>query len=284
MNYILLFLTALPAIASAQQTVKGQLIDAESKRTIAYATISAPSLKTSTLSKPDGSFEILLPDAKDYTLNIEAWGYHPKEIILNELQNNRQVMLDEAPELMPELFIPPKNAKITKRTYGRTGEGSGLMVASVQSYDKNNYDKGLEFGMIMKNKGLSELQSFHLHLNAITYKKITYRLTLYEVKNGLPSKKINHQEVIFSITDKNKGWLKLDLSDKSIFLDESISKFAVVLSLVNVEFAKDSQMGNLSFNLGTAIGNLIVGRDSKFDEWHKLPFNIPMYITVNTYK
>ncbi len=284
MNYFLLLLTAFPIITNAQQTVKGQLIDADSEQTIAYATISVPSLKTSTISKPDGSFEFFVPDAKDYTLNIEAWGYHSKETSVNELRTNQQITLNEAPELLPEMFIPPKNAKITKRTYGRTNEGSGLMIGSAQSYDKDNYDKGLEFGMIMKNKGLSELQSFHLHLNSISYKKVTYRLMFYEVKNGLPFKKINHQEVIFSITDKNKGWLKLDLSDKSIFLDESIRKFAVVLSLVNIEFAKDKPTGSLSFNLGTAVGNMIVGRDNKFEEWHKLPFNIPMYISVHTYK
>lgn len=284
MKPYVLFLLLLPFTSSAQKTLQATLLNSETKQPISYATISIPSLKKSTISKKDGRFAIEVPENKTYDIQIDAWSYHKKNIRLDISEENTILYLDEAPEMMPEMFIPPSHAKIVQRTYGRTHEGSGYIIGRVQTYTNDNYAKGVEFGMIVKNKGLSEVKSFHIHIKENTYKRLVYRLSFYEVSNGKPSQKINHEEILFSIGEKYSGWLKVDLSKKYIFLDNKNKNIALVLSLVDLQFNSDEKIGNLDFHIGTALSNPMVIKENTFEPWQKFPFNIPMYITVDTYE
>lgn len=277
----LLFLLLITVVAKAQN-IQGTLINSESKEPIAYATIKNKKLKKSILSKSDGKF-IFNEDLKDdEILEIEAWGFEGKEISVSDLKKGETISLVEIPDLLPEMIIPPANAKISIKNYGRTNEGSGFMKAQAQTYKKEDYDKGTEFGIIVSNKGLSQLESFHIHLSENQAKKLILKLQFYEVKNGKPSKKINHEEVFLSITNNDDGWLVLDLKEKNIFIDSDISKFAFTLKLVDADF--ESESISLLFNTGFTLTNQLIGKFSEYDNWTKIPFSIPMYVKAKVYK
>ena len=212
----LLFLLFISFVAKAQ-SVQGTLINSETKEPIPYATVKIDEIKKSILSKSNGTF-LFDEELKESTLiEIEAWGFEKKQITLSDLKKNKILELTESVEMLPELIIPPANAKISFKDYGRTNEGSGFMKAQSQTYRKEDYDKGTEFGIIVSNKGLSELQSFHIHISENQAKKLILRLQFYEVKNGKPNNRINHEEILLSITDKDNGWLVLDLTEKKYF-------------------------------------------------------------------
>jgi len=277
----LLFLLFISFVAKAQ-TIQGTLIDSETKEPIPYATIKINKLKKSILSKSDGRF-IFNEDLKDDSLiEIEAWGFENKKITVSDLKKNNILELTESVELLPEMIIPPVNAKVSYKNYGRTNEGSGFVTGESQNYKKDDYDKGAEFGIIVANKGLSELQSFHLHIGSNDSKKLIYRLQFYDVKNGKPNNRINHEEVFLSITNKDAGWLVLDLKEKNIFIDSDISKFAITLKLVDAEF--DSEYSFIHFNSGFATSNQIVVKDSEYESWVKMPLSLPMYVKAKVYK
>ena len=277
----LLFLLFISFVAKAQ-TIQGTLINSETKEPIPYATIKNGELKKSVLSKSDGKF-VFNEDLKDDSLlEIEAWGFENKKITISDLKKNNILELIESVELLPEMIIPPANAKISYKNYGRTNEGSGLMKAQAQTYHKDDYDKGTEFGIIVSNKGLSQLESFHIHLSENQAKKLILKLQFYEVKNGKPSKKINHDEVFLSITNNENGWLVLDLTEKNIFIDSDISKFAFTLKLVDADF--DSESASLLFNTGATVSNQLILKFSEYENWTKIPFSIPMYIKAKVYK
>ncbi len=277
----LLFLLLITVVAKAQN-IQGTLINSETKEPIAYATIKNEKLKKSILSKSDGKF-IFNEDIKDDDiLEIEAWGFESKEISVSDLKKGETISLVEIPDLLPEMIIPPANAKISYKNYGRTNEGSGFVTGESQNYKKEDYDKGAEFGIIVSNKGLSELQSFHLHIGSNDSKKLIYRLQFYDVKNGKPNNRINHEEILLSINNKDTGWLVLDLTGKNIFIDSDTSKFAITLKLVDAEF--DSEYSFIRFNSGFATKNQIVVKDSEYEHWIKMPLSLPMYVKAKVYK
>lgn len=277
----ILFLLFISFVAKAQ-TIQGTLINSETKEPIAYATVKIDEFKKSILSKSNGTFSFDEELKESTLIEIEAWGFEKKQITISDLKKNKILELTESAEVLAELIIPPANAKISYKDYGRTNEGSGLMKAQAQTYHKEDYDKGTEFGMVVSNKGLSELQSFHIHLNENQAERLTLRLQFYDVKNGKPNNRINHKEILLSITNKDTGWLVLDLTEKNIFIDSDISKFAFTLKLVDAEF--DSEYASLLFNISASLSNQIIGRDSEFEEWTKIPFSIPMYIKAKVYK
>ncbi len=277
----LLFLLFISFVAKAQ-TIQGTLINSETKEPIPYATIKNGELKKSVLSKSDGKF-VFNEDLKDDSLlEIEAWGFENKKITVSDLKKNNILELTESIEMLPELIIPPTNTKISYKNYGRTNEGSGFVTGESQNYKKEDYDKGAEFGIIVANKGLSELQSFHLHIGSNDSKKLIYRLQFYDVKNGKPNNRINHEEILLSITNKDAGWLVLDLKEKNIYIDSDISKFAITLKLVDAEF--DSEYSFIHFNSGFATSNQIVVKDSEYESWVKMPLSLPMYVKAKVYK
>lgn len=277
----LLFLLFISLVAKAQ-TVQGTLINSETKEPIAYATVKNDKLKKSVLSKSDGTFTFNEDLDAGLVLEIEAWGFETKKITISDLKKIQILELTEATELLQEIIIPPANAKISNKTYGRSNEGSGLIKASAQVYRKDDYDKGSEFGVIVSNKGLSQLESFHIHLSENESKKLVFKLQIYEVVNGKPSKKINHENILFSISNKNMGWQKLDLTSHDIYIDSDVSKFAFTLKLVDADF--DSKSTSLIFNTGATVNNQLIIKTSEYDNWTKIPFSIPMYIQAKVYK
>lgn len=279
----LLGLLFLPLTVMSQNTIKGTLKQSESLHPISYATISIPSLKQTTITTKEGRFELQVPDAQPYQLLVDAWGYPNYTTQVHAQENGQDIVLDEAPELLPEMFVPPAGAQPKNYTYGRTNEGSGLMIGRIMSYDKSNYDKQVQFGMIVKNKGWSTLESFHLHVRSNDYKKLTYRLSFWKVQNGMPTQPIKHEEILFSLKSGNTGWHTIDLSNKYIFIDQSIKKFAIVLTLVQLDFNSNNKEGNIDFNVGSAVNNQMTLKEDAFSPWTKFPFNIPMYVKAECY-
>lgn len=276
----LLFLLLVSFVAKAQ-SIQGTLINSETKEPIPYATIKIDELKKSELSKSDGKFIFNETIENDVLLEIEAWGFENKKISVSDLKKNNILELTESVEVLREIIIPPANAKISYKNYGRTNEGSGFLKGHAETQRKDYYDNGSEFGIVVSNKGLSQLESFHLHLSDNHAKKIVFKLQLYEVKNGKPSNKIDHEEVYITIVNKDRGWLVLDLIDKNIFVDSDISKFAFTLKLVDAEF--DSKYTSLIFNIGTTVNNHLIVKFSEYESFSKIPFSIPMYIKAKVY-
>lgn len=287
MKRFLCILVLLISTTIQARSIKGVLKDKESRKTISFATILVPELKISTITKSNGSFTLNVADEKDYIVRIEPLGYLAKEIRISDIKREDIILMQEAPELMPELFIPPKNAKVKYHNYGRTSEGSSKMPLKLRSYNRDDYDKGFFFGLTMKNKGFSQLESFHIHINENTYKKLYYRLQIYKTNKGLPSEKMNHPEILFTLEEGQNGWVKLDLEKYNIYLSEEIKHFASVLELVHVEFSytkEKRQLDRLNLNVALSVNNQMVVRNGYYEEWQKIPSSFPMYFRAKCYK
>src|SRR5690554_2664315 len=285
-NFILLcFFIAVSSIAQAQITI--QVSDEETKETMEFANILLPEHKKSFVADEHGKFFI---DTNKYLLPlkviVEQFGFEPKEITLQNATGLYNVYLNPESELLREVIIPPKNAKIKERTYGRTNENTGKFKGedSTHNYNQNSVDTDYEFGMIIniKNKFI-KVKKIHWHINDFTYKRAFFSVYFYEVANSKPTKRIPHEKLNFILTNKNNGWNTINVEDLNIYISGH-KKIAVVLKQQKVAFEKGKNEGAFFQNIGLTMGNTFVTRFSQYDEWLTLPANFPFYITVDSYE
>ncbi len=284
-NTLLLFVCTLVTQIITAQNINLQISDSETKESIEFATVLLPDYKKSFVSNEKGIFMI---DTNKYKLPlkviVEQFGFDPKEITLQNSTSNFNIFLDATSELLQELIIPPANAKIKERIYGRTSEGSGKIAGFFKSYDSENKDSGLEFGMILNtNNKLKKIKKIHWHIGSVGFIKAVYSLQFYEVENGKPTKRIPHADIHFTIKNTDLGWNIVNVEDLDIYIDES-KKVAAILKTLKVDLNKKADNNYLDVNVGFAAGNVLVGRDSQFENWMKFPMNYPFYITVDSYE
>ncbi|WLD24142.1 carboxypeptidase-like regulatory domain-containing protein [Flavobacterium dauae] len=281
-NSILFFFVTVSSFVQAQVTL--QLSNQESKENIEFATILLPDYKKSFVTDEKGKFVI---DTEQYKLPlkviVEQFGFEQKEITLQNTTNIYNISLTPSSEILREIIIPPANAKIKERIYGRTNEGSGNIKGSFRSYNENNKDSGLKFGMILNtNNKLKKIKEIHWYLTGIDFKKAIYGIEFFEVENGKPTKRIPHADIHFIVTNKSKGWIIVNVNDLDIYIDGH-KKVAAIFKTLKVEINKD-QKNYLLTNVGFATANTFVFKDSEFDDWQKIPMNFPFYITVDSYE
>lgn len=285
MKHTYLFLLLCPFLTIAQ-SIKGQLLNKETSQGISYASIGLNDKNIGTVSNIDGYFTLMTPDNdEEQKITISALGYHSKQVSIAVLKKDARIYLEEAPEELATMIIPPKNAKIKKRIYGRTNEGSGTITiaTSSENMDVENIKVGYEIGVILHNKGLSQLNNFNLHISKNPTTLSKYRLTLYEVKNGEVSTRIPHQDIIIVIRNGKTGWLKVDLEDYNIYLEKDIRKFAATLTLLERKSTDEDPKKNVYFNTSLAINQLLVLRQNINSNWMKVPLSFPMYFNATSY-
>lgn len=285
MKHLLTLLLLLTQFIANSQNITLQVTDQESKQPVEFANVLLPAYKKSFVTDERGMLQL---DTSIYKLplklSVEQFSFESRELTLYNDTKVYNVSLNPTSELLQEIIIPPADAKIKERTYGRKGEGSGKIVGVFRNYDKGNKSSGVEFGLILStgNK-LKKLKKVHWHIKEASFSKAVFGLQFYEVENGKPTKRIPHPELNFSVKGGQTGWLVLNIEDMDIYFDKT-SKIAAVLKTQKITFDKSKEEGSLALNVGFAASNVIVGRDSQFEEWMKFPMNYPFYITVDSYE
>ena len=284
-NILLFLITVFSVTAQAQVTI--QVSDEESKENIEFASILLPDYKKSFVADEQGKFII---DTNTYKLPlkvlIQQFGFKSKEIILQNNTKVYNIYLNPSSELLREIIIPPKNAKIKERIYGRTNEGSIKIQGESSYYNHNssNTESNEQFGMIINtNNKLKKVKKVHWHVNKIDFKKAFFGLQFYEVENGKPSKQIPHPPINFILTDKNTGWNVINIDELDIYINDH-KKIAAIIKVQKIEFKKGNNTGGYVLNIGLTVGSSVVGRESQYEDWTKIPANFPFYITVDSYE
>lgn len=117
---LLLFLLFASSISSQQQEfILGRLLDAQTKEPIVFASIRIKDRALGIISNVDGSFKIPMK-YKEYgdIIEISSMGYQSKEVLINELSENKINVLELHPGVL-ELTEAVVKAKRNKRLSAR---------------------------------------------------------------------------------------------------------------------------------------------------------------------
>ncbi|SFJ29333.1 carboxypeptidase-like regulatory domain-containing protein [Myroides guanonis] len=218
---IKLFISALLLLLSSlgytQNSITGTMKNSSDNTIHAYVSIGVVDKVMGTVSKEDGSFSMKINQSLKGTdiINSSLIGYQDYSISLNEFEaSNKVFYLTPKSDVLPEISIIKKT--INQYTIGSTEYGK-MLFKFYHEYDSSKDDLlGREQAIIfdIENDIIIDKISFHIGCNE--YQNIKLRLKLYDIVNGEPTTTFNQEDIIFEVSEGNKGLFTIDLQNYSI--------------------------------------------------------------------
>jgi hypothetical protein len=212
--------------AWGQQSIRGNVLDSQSNKPIAYANIGILNSKVGTLSNQDGTFSIEIPDshAKD-TLIFSALGYARKSIPVQLIETNRTttIFLSESVTVLTELTISSTKEKRKEFELGNRYSRGNLNLSSGE--DAN---AGASVALLVENKYPSAhddltypvfLQEAKVKIGENTSGNFKIRVRLYDVDSvtGAPGTDLLNESLVIESAIK-RGWISFDLSKYNLLV------------------------------------------------------------------
>lgn len=254
---IVVCFTTINSICS--QIISGTIIDAKTKKEIAYANVGIVGKGIGTVTNTNGKFSLnITREYKDSRLRISTLGYKPQNFIVSDFnkrdKGNIVILLEEEFEELREITLNSRKYKFKEKTLGNKTT-SKFFTARFKSDILGN-----ELGTIIRlKKSPTYIEKFNVSIANNDYDNLKFRLNFYSVKKGLPDKNISQENIIVT-TDIKKGVLSIDLKDYNIVMTNDF--------FVSLEWIEDLEKKDLSFSAGL-FGNSLVTRKASQSNWEK---------------
>jgi len=283
----LLFLIIVfnPFIISAQQIIKGRVLDSSNSEPIAYVNIGIRDKATGTVSDVNGYYELKISDKALQSDDVifSHIGFEIYKIGVKELMSINEISLNPSPIKLDDVVIKPM--KIWNKKAGRTIKGSGVFHAFFYTANEReiNIELGREKGMLFDIKNNCKLDDFNFCISSNGFKSIKFRLSIYNIKNGFPDELIIKNNLIMEVKNGQKGWYKFDLKPYDIYLKKNAGPVAIALTWLDSE-KMDEKNWMFSIN-GAMLPNFTTfNRDKVMDKWKKDRYAISMFVNITCYK
>lgn len=202
----------------AQITIKGKVLNKETREPVGYANIGIVNSNIGTISNLDGTFSILIPSNLILdTLTFSAIGFEKKALNISTLsqEENLSILLDEKIIKLDTITVHEKREKNKTFKLGNTTFKGGVLetdtmyagrsVALLIENKAPNFHKDLIFPVYIEKASLrilrNNLQSF----------KFRIRLNEVDKLTGQPAEDMLLQSIVVESSMRN-GWLDFDLS------------------------------------------------------------------------
>lgn len=273
---LLISILFIPAFVGTQNILSGQIIDAKTKKGLAYVNIGIVGKNIGTVSTFNGDFRLKIPSNQSYWANlndselkISMVGYKSISVRLSEfkkkLQEQDKVILIPTTIELPEVIVFPKFNK-TKTL--------GNKIAPTRYRDGFEEDVlGREGGIIVKLKKKfrpAKVLKFSVYIAYSTYDSIKFRLNFYTLKDKFPDQKLIQKNIIISSAIK-EGKVEVDLEDYNIIVKDNFG--------VTIEWIEDFGYGDLLFCF-RRLGARCVYRYTSQADWIKYPRSPAMNVTI----
>lgn len=236
-----IFTFLAPILLSAQETftIKGKVVNGKDATTLAYVNIGVIGTSTGTISTVNGAFELYLNTTIDeeQIVRFSYLGYEPKDYTIASLRllNGSAIELNEAAITLNTVEVRPdlqKNKKIG-HTKIKTSRVTNFAISK-----KPGQNLGAGIGRRFNTgKAVSQLDQFSFYVAANNFDTTRFRINIYSIKNGRPDQLINKENIIATLVNQQKGWIKVDLSQEQLFVKSDV--------IVAVEWIEHSQKGRI---------------------------------------
>ncbi|GAB3932719.1 serine hydrolase [Larkinella terrae] len=213
---ILLF--NLSTAGFGQQIINGTVLNRTTQQPVPYANIGILHSNVGTLSNPDGSFSIRIPQKLlAGTIRFSALGFGKKAVPVRFFQGEKPVtiFLSERTKTLNTITITGKKERNQTFELGnRSFRGSvletdttyaGRSIALLIKPNESDWKKGFTFPVFLEKVNLrifrNNLKSFRFRI----------RLNNVDPLTGQPGEDLLQQSIVMESTMKN-GWLAFDLS------------------------------------------------------------------------
>ncbi len=258
-RYIIITIIALVGYCNADAQVGGTIKAEGTAEVLPYVNIGIRGKGVGTVSDRNGEFEIDLSE-KYYSdsLSISMIGYHSQIYLVKNfidlIHKNSTIHLEENIQVLDEVIISSRRLK--KRILGNK--------AKIRLYsDGFESDQlGSEAGIIIKiKKSPTYVKKFTAYIAKNEHPELKFRLNFYDIKDGLPNKRILKENII--VTSKiKKGKLEVDLEKYNIVVEDDF--------FVSLEWIEYFGIGELKFAIGF-FGSPVIYRYASYDTWEREP-------------
>ncbi len=264
-----------------EKVVRGKLTVDKTGEPLPFATIGVPGKNLGTISRPDGSYAVNLSEASATdSLVFSTLGYERKAFLVSDLQSSQlDVQLKPQAIVLQEVTITRKKDKPVLEKIGRYKPSK---TTRGQSGIKE-FGFGGEYGiLIKKHEKVYEMQDVNFHMRFNSTDSILFRINIYSVADGLPSRSILDRD-LFVTSKRGKKWISKDVTDRKIIVDRDLF---ISFEVIRIWYS-DSGQNNIFYTYGSAYpeGGVYLRRSS-MDRWilgEPDGFPITLYVTGSIY-
>lgn len=208
------------------QIISGLVTD-EQDNPLPFVSIGVVGNNKGTISSINGEFQLNITGIEDSKiLRISSVGYESTDFRINDLKQKYDR------EDLWKISLMKKVYQIDEVIL----EGKKRNVFFIGSKKKGNttwawYNllNGAEIGRLISNNSKIYLRNFYFHISETNCDSILYRLKIYSVRDHMPDSIVNKEE-IFYVSEKQKGWECINLTDNNISLS---SDLIITLETIN---------------------------------------------------
>ncbi|WP_170172725.1 carboxypeptidase-like regulatory domain-containing protein [Hymenobacter rigui] len=200
-------------------TVEGQVRNARTNQPVPFATLGIIGRTIGTVADEEGRYILRFPAAPTDSLVITSVGFFRAAVSPQALLNGqREFALVPLEQALPDVVVQRRQVKAGQ--LGRT-QPTGDVLWTTGSSGKETVDDewGWELGTVLTPKRPAYLDVLHVYLATNTYEHLRFRLNLYALENGRPGRALLAQDIQLTTTDRQRGWVQLDVSSYDIRLE-----------------------------------------------------------------
>ncbi|WP_185817065.1 carboxypeptidase-like regulatory domain-containing protein [Hymenobacter metallilatus] len=214
----MLCILSSPLLAQAF-TLEGQVRNARTNQPVPFATLGIIGRNIGTVADEEGRYILRFPAAPTDSLVITSVGFFRAAVSPQALLNGqREFALLPLEQALPDVVVERK--PVHPALLGRNKEkGDVLWTAGSSGKETVDDEWGWELGTVLMPKHPAYLDALHVYLATNTYEQLRFRLNLYTLENGRPGRTLLSQDIQLTTTNRQRGWIQLDLSSYDIRLE-----------------------------------------------------------------
>jgi CarboxypepD_reg-like domain len=277
--YLLTILLLLQnSLLYSQKTLKGTIMDSQTKQGIPYASIGVLGRSIGTIADENGNFVLRLNKNSILENNraiISSIGHESVSMQISKVKNS--ILLNPERKELKDTIAKPSDFE--QKSIGRIAEKGIGSLSFHNKHDKNIDDKlGREIGAILNLKGRGYLNRINFFINNNEFEKVKFRLNIYNVKNNYPNDLIISDEIFIELTQNQKGWITVDVSKYNLRFE---NKVAVALQWIeSIEIDRDSKRITIPTAFPTFTRNSFIRANSQ-DIWTLMNVTPSVYADVD---
>jgi hypothetical protein len=217
------FLCSTPVTGFGQTNIlHGRLRDAGSGEALGYVSIGIPGSSTGTVSKPDGSFELLIPAEAPDSVAFSCIGYARQVMAIRDAQAlaSSGIGLYPAPLALREVVISPSKETKT-RVFGMEKTGT-VMSVNFALNNRINQNLGSEVGRLFKIRDAAQLEEFRFFVAGNNFDTVQFRINVYLADDKQPGDNLLKDNIIVTLANRKSGWVEVDLRPWDIRTDQPV--------------------------------------------------------------
>ena len=235
------------------QEISGTVKDAQSGEPLEYVNVGIIGKNAGTVTDSNGQFKLPLNDNNADSLKISMIGYVPKTYAVKDYVSGSVISLPVDNRRLAEVTITGKKLKLAVL--------GNLTRSTTTDAGFTTNELGHEIGAIIKiKKSPTYLKQFNAALAHEATDSIKVRLNFYTVKNGLPDKIIQGQNIFVTIK-KGQQDISVDLTPYNIVVSDNF--------FAGIEWIQNSKGSGLMFS-ASLLSSPIITRETSQANWEKL--------------